>query len=69
MATCLEVSKVREELDGALAEVSELKKRSDDEASADEQTQQGEDDLDDAEDGGGIQSDIIRGSTSDEGDQ
>ncbi|RXI08041.1 hypothetical protein DVH24_014607 [Malus domestica] len=41
---------------------------SDDEASADEQTQQGEDDLEDAEDGGRTQSDIARGLTSDEDD-
>ncbi|KAM1584768.1 hypothetical protein ACFX1Z_037715 [Malus domestica] len=41
---------------------------SDDEPSADEQTQQGEDDLEDAEDDGGTQSDIVRGSTSGEDD-
>ncbi|RXH95512.1 hypothetical protein DVH24_008012 [Malus domestica] len=41
---------------------------SDDEPSADEQTQQGEDDLEDAEDDGGTQSDIARGSTSGEDD-
>ena len=40
-----------------------------DEASVDEQTQRGEDDLEDAEDGGGTQSDVVRGSTSDEDDQ
>ena len=34
---------------------------SDDEASADEQTQQCEDDLGNAEDGDGMQSDIVRG--------
>ncbi|CAN6571572.1 unnamed protein product [Malus baccata var. baccata] len=39
-----------------------------DDASADERTQHGEDDIGDAEDGGGTQSDIIRGSTSDEDD-
>ncbi|CAN6711741.1 unnamed protein product [Malus baccata var. baccata] len=119
----LEASKVREELDGALVEVSELKRtiptereavvqeylgsqafyhairphctreysekideyrqkgetfvlavdpsseeESDDKAIADEQTQQGKDDLEDTEDGGGTQSDIARGLTSYEDD-
>ncbi|KAB2597751.1 myosin-10-like [Pyrus ussuriensis x Pyrus communis] len=38
------------------------------EASVDEQTQQGEDDLRDPEDGGGTHSDIVKGSTSNEDD-
>ncbi|CAN6707267.1 unnamed protein product [Malus baccata var. baccata] len=39
-----------------------------DEASADEQSQQGDDEFGDAENGGRTQSDMIRGSTSDEDD-
>ena len=39
-----------------------------DEVSVDEQTQRGEDDLEDAEDGGGTQSDIVKGSSLDEDD-
>ncbi|KAB2603205.1 hypothetical protein D8674_004210 [Pyrus ussuriensis x Pyrus communis] len=48
------------------------KEKSDDEVTVDEQTQQtqqGEDDLSDAEDGGGTLSDIVRASTSYEDDQ
>ncbi|KAB2615818.1 GRIP domain-containing protein RUD3-like [Pyrus ussuriensis x Pyrus communis] len=84
--TILEASKVKGKLDSALVEVSKLKgsipteretvvseEESENKASVDEQTQQGEDDLRDAEDSGDgddgeTQSDIIRGSTSNEDD-
>ncbi|KAM1034707.1 hypothetical protein ACFX2A_038951 [Malus domestica] len=72
----LEASKYREEIDEyrqkgetfVLAVDPSSEEESDDEPSADEQTQQGEDDLEDAEDDGGTQSDIARGSTSGEDD-
>ncbi|CAN6725151.1 unnamed protein product [Malus baccata var. baccata] len=78
--TILEVSKVKGELESALVEVSGLKRidpssddDSDNEASISEQSQESEDGPGDAEecgddDGVETQSDIVRGSTSDEDD-
>ncbi|KAM1287164.1 hypothetical protein ACFX2J_001118 [Malus domestica] len=51
-----------------LAVYSSSANESGDDASADEQSHQGDDEVGDAENGGRSQSDMIRGSTSDEED-